>query len=66
MKTDEIMKYSPRSRGIERFNEIDANSTPVLFVRTIPTTEELVKVPELLGDTKAYQSFERFNDNEVD
>jgi len=35
-------------RRIERFNEIDANSTPVLFVRTIPTTQELVKVPELM------------------
>ena len=45
--------FPVKSRGIERFNEIDANSTPVLFVRTIPTTQELVKVPELLGDTKA-------------
>lgn len=35
-------------RRIERFNEINANSTPVLFVRTIPTTQELARVPELM------------------
>jgi len=35
-------------RRIKRFNEIDADSKPVLFVRTIPTTDELKDVPELL------------------
>lgn len=35
-------------RRIKRFNEIDANSRPVLFVRTIPTTDELHDLPELL------------------
>ncbi|CAE6955900.1 ACP5 [Symbiodinium natans] len=36
-------------RRINRFNKIDAKSRPVLFVRTIPTTEELKDVPELLN-----------------
>ncbi|CAK9036936.1 unnamed protein product [Durusdinium trenchii] len=35
-------------RRIKRFNEIDAESKPVLFVRTIPTTEELENVPALM------------------
>eukprot|EP00931_Biecheleriopsis_adriatica_P074991 TRINITY_DN48955_c0_g1_i1.p1 TRINITY_DN48955_c0_g1~~TRINITY_DN48955_c0_g1_i1.p1 ORF type:complete len:884 (+),score=155.10 TRINITY_DN48955_c0_g1_i1:130-2652(+) len=35
-------------RRIKRFNEIDADTKPVLFVRTVPTTEELKDVPELL------------------
>eukprot|EP00439_Symbiodinium_sp_Y106_P060134 s167_g8.t2 len=35
-------------RRIHRFNNIDATSKPVLFVRTVPTTEELKAVPELL------------------
>eukprot|EP00930_Biecheleria_cincta_P004957 TRINITY_DN105885_c0_g1_i1.p1 TRINITY_DN105885_c0_g1~~TRINITY_DN105885_c0_g1_i1.p1 ORF type:complete len:844 (-),score=166.08 TRINITY_DN105885_c0_g1_i1:208-2739(-) len=34
-------------RRIKRFNAIDAESKPVLFVRTIPTTEELRHVPAL-------------------
>ncbi|CAE7747607.1 ACP5 [Symbiodinium pilosum] len=33
-------------RRIDRFNKIDAKSKPVLFVRTIPTTDELKAVPE--------------------
>lgn len=36
-------------RRIKRFNSIDAGSKPVLFVRTIPDTEELRHVPELLA-----------------
>ena len=39
--------------GISRFNNIDATSKPVLFVRTVPTTQELKVVPERLGDKKA-------------
>ncbi|CAE7658640.1 ACP5 [Symbiodinium necroappetens] len=40
-------------RRISRFNNIDATSKPVLFVRTVPTTQELKVVPERLGDRKA-------------
>ena len=36
-------------RRIKRFNGIDASVKPVLFVRTIPSTLELEKVPEQLG-----------------
>ena len=38
--------------GIHRFNNIDATSKPVLFVRTVPTTEELKAVPEPLDRNK--------------
>eukprot|EP00440_Ansanella_granifera_P052809 gb/GFBE01057259.1/.p1 GENE.gb/GFBE01057259.1/~~gb/GFBE01057259.1/.p1 ORF type:complete len:855 (+),score=207.07 gb/GFBE01057259.1/:1-2565(+) len=40
--------HSRYKRRIARFNGIDAETKPVLFVRTIPTTEELKDVPELL------------------
>jgi len=37
-------------RRIDRFNAIDASTTHVLFVRTIPTTDELADAPALLGE----------------
>jgi len=37
------------TRRIDRFNRIDASAQPVLFVRCVPTTDELADVPELLA-----------------
>ncbi|CAE8695136.1 unnamed protein product [Polarella glacialis] len=46
--TDPNMRIRYKRR-IVRFNEIDAEVKPVLFVRTIPNTDELIDVPELVA-----------------
>jgi hypothetical protein len=37
------------ARRIERFQAINADTAPVLFVRTIPSTDEIKDIPELLN-----------------
>lgn len=37
------------ARRIERFQAITADTTPVLFVRTIPSTDDIKDIPELLN-----------------
>lgn len=38
------------NRRIARFKSLESSENPVLFVRTIPTTDELAEVPELLQE----------------
>uniref|UniRef100_A0A7S2Q1F8 Uncharacterized protein n=1 Tax=Zooxanthella nutricula TaxID=1333877 RepID=A0A7S2Q1F8_9DINO len=37
-------------RRIARFKEMESRGKPILFVRTIPTTDELAEVPELVQE----------------
>lgn len=47
---DEPAMQEKYGRRMQRFNEIDANLEPVLFVRAVGTRQEVLKVPELLWE----------------